>query len=169
MTTAFQPKGEVAEWTMVYDILVTMDIGQVLRYSELDQILDRDFIANREPIYRAMRQLEEHDHRTLANVVNEGYRLVEAAEHEGLARHHHKKSRRQMRKSLNKIKSADRNRLDVEQQKKFDEMELTLSRHEQAIKRIDARGAAHAKAIEDNNQRLTKLEETLRRHGIEPD
>ncbi len=172
----FQTKGDRPEWQIVYDHLRTLNVGDTVTYATLDRLLGRDFTPDRSPIYRATKQLEADDRRTLANVPNVGYRVVTAVEHEDLARHHHKKSRRQMKRALRRIQSADRSQLDADQIRRFDAVELTLSRHADAIRRLDARVAKTEQAIQAaaGDQAATaaqveKLTAALQRHGITVD
>lgn len=174
MTALFTPKGDVAEWRMVADALDALDIGDVLTYDDLTTLLDRDFIANRKPIYAATEWLERERHRTVDNVANVGYRIVEATEHLDLGKRHHKKARRQMRRTISRLASADRNQLDAEQVAKIDAIENTVRQQADVIRRIDKRvsrvEAAQATTVQQVDQhaeRLARLEEALKRHGIE--
>jgi len=180
MTTMFETKGDTAEWQMVYDVLETMEIDDLISYDRLSEILGRDFLADRGPIYRATRELEIERKRTMANVVNEGYRMVNANEHEGLASHHHRKSRRQMRRSVQRASSADRNLLSADERKRIDQIELNASRQLSMIKRLDARQTVTEKVVRQTRQKVEKVEvdhdataaqvaklaAALERHGI---
>jgi len=74
---AFKPKGDVAEWQMVYDdLLVTAEFGQVITYEQLDEALGRRFLDSRSPIYKARTHLGEMRSRWLESVPSEGYRAM---------------------------------------------------------------------------------------------
>jgi DNA-binding winged helix-turn-helix (wHTH) protein len=107
---AFAPKGQIAEWRKVYDVLRELQIGDVLRYDALDEILGRSFIsegAKRNPLERARRELEDVDRRTLAAVPRVGYRVVEPREHMSLASGHQRRSRRQLTRAQQKLESTE--------------------------------------------------------------
>lgn len=174
MSTAFRPKADRAEWRMVYDDLATLDAGDVITYERLDEILGRPFIDGRGPIYRATRELEKVNRRTMTAVANVGYRVVTATEHEDLARHHHRKSRRQIRKALGKAQSADRSKLTAEQAERIDSVELSLSRQAEMIRRLDTRVGKVEGVVKNvsskqdqSAEQIAKLTDALRRHGIE--
>jgi len=164
----------VAQWRIVYDAVAALNIGDTVTYEQLSEMLGRPFADDRGPIYRAMTELERENRRTLDVVPRVGYRVVDAPEHEKLARRHHKRSRRQLKKAHSKLASADRARLTPEERAKFDALELTVSRHEDMIRRLDSRVEKHETAIKDNRRttkeleaRVDELAERLARAGIE--
>jgi len=174
MAALFTPKGDVAEWRMVADALDALDIGDTLTYDELSDLLGRDFLTSRTPIYAATKWLERERRRTVDNVANVGYRIVEAAEHLDLGKRHHKKARRQMRRTIDRLASADRNLLDAEQVARIDSIEGTVRQQADVIRRIDKRvskveaaQATTVQQVDEHAERLARLEEALQRHGIE--
>ena len=175
----FETIGDKAQWALVYDALAGLEVGKTLTYEELDLILKRDFREDRSPIYRAAKQLENEDHRTVVSVRNQGYRVVEAREHEALARHHHKKSRRQLGKAVAKAASADRSALTTDERKRIDGLEMSLRQHSQMIRRLEQRDEqreAQIKALKRDtsadvaelSERVDRLSELLERHGVKP-
>ena len=165
----FKPKGEVAEWEMLYDFLTTKEKGTVIKYAQLSAVLGRDLLEARSPLYRAMQELEMKDSRSLINVPGVGYRITIAQEHEGLARKHHKKSRRQIAKSLMKIESADKSQLTREERQRFENIEISLKQQADMIKRLDKRVAVveqKQKTHDGTAAKLDKLMAALERHGI---
>lgn len=177
MTDYFTPRGDVAEWRLIYDAARQLDTGDTLTYEDLDALLGRDLKGDRNPIYRAMRELETADQRTLTCVTNVGYRVAAANEHEGLAKHHHKKSRRQIRKAVSKAASANRADLTQDERQRIDAMEMTLRRHADMIRRLDVRDQERAAEIrqlrrEKNedvaelSDKVDRLTDLLARHGI---
>lgn len=170
----FETKADRAEWRIVYDAAAALEVGDMLTYQALDELLDRSFVNDRTPLYRAMTELERENLRTLDNVPRVGYRVVEASEHERLARRHHRKSRRQLSKSFGKLHSADRSRLTEEERRRVDRLEATVSRHADMIRRIDSRVEQHDAAIKAGRRttkeleaRLDELAERMHRAGIE--
>lgn len=173
----FKTKGDQAEWVTVYEALAALPVGETLTYEQLDEALSRDFRQDRGPIYRATRQLERDDHRTVCAVRNVGYRIVEAREHEALARNHHKRSRRQLKKAVAKAASADRTALTAEERKRIDGLEMSLRQHSQMIRRLEARDEQRAQEIKalrreknadvaELSERVDRLAALLDRHGV---
>lgn len=172
----FQTKGDRPEWQIVYDHLRTLNVGDTVTYATLDRLLDRDFIPDRSPIYRAMKQLEENDKRTLDNVPNVGYRVVAPNEHEFLARRHHQRSKRQMKKALRKAKSADRNKMTADERTRIDAIELNVSRQADQIRYLSIRQTKTERALRVTTAdqaataaQVEKLTAALQRHGITVD
>lgn len=80
--TPFAPKGEIAQWRIVYRMLQQADIGQTISYEELAEALDLDSKADRHRIQDATRKAAKQfltvDDRAIEVVPNIGYRLVPA-------------------------------------------------------------------------------------------
>lgn len=182
--TPFEPIGEKPRWELVYEELQTIDVGDVLTYERLYELCDtKNRKAAQAPFYKAVNRWGSERKRAMRPVPNVGYRVVDAAEHEPIARGHHRKSRRALARSRKTLANADRSRLSPELVERFDRLEIHASRQEDAIRRLEARSAKHDAAIaesrrqhavttekvEDTTKRVAQLEDTLRRHGIDPD
>lgn len=169
----FETKGEIPEWRLVYDHAVTLEVGDTITYDDLDAILGRNFKASRSPIYDAIRHLEQDSRRTLRNVVNVGYRVARAIEHEDLARHHHRKSRRSIRRATSKIASADRRQLTAEERRRFDDMQAQFDQQATMLRRLDTKPISvllnnkrTERADIDDAAKVERLTAALARHGI---
>lgn len=156
-TTPFQPKGKEAEWRPVYRAFKKLPVDGVIDYETLTDLLGRPFLPDRSPLYRAMRELENKDKRTIEVVTGTGYRVVAAAEHERLARHHQKKSRRQLGKGLRRIRSADRRQLDALAVERLDDMEARFSRLQTMVRTLDDR----TKLTEKRQRKTDEKTETV--------
>lgn len=165
-TEAFQPKAEVAEWRMVYGILEGRDFGDVITYAELDQALGRDFRQNRGPLYRAAEELLAEQRRALTAVPNQGYRVVEAREHEDLARADHKSARRKIRRGIRRLSGADRSRLTDAEKARIDLLELGYRRHDQMLRRLDQRVEKQNTEIQEVKAQVADLQRTLKARGF---
>lgn len=166
----FEPKGEKAEWEMLYDYLRPLKQGDLVTYKQMSSILGKDIRKSRTAIYRAMKKLEEKDNRSLLCVLRTGYRITIAQEHEELAGKHHKRARRQLNRAISKISSADRTQLTREDRQRFDSMELALRQQQDMIKRLNDRVAVveeKQNAQNDMSEKISKMVEALKRHGIE--
>lgn len=172
----FEPIGDRPRWEIVYDELVTLNVGDVLTYERLHELLGVETrSAVRAPFYKAVNEWGAQRHRAMRPMPNVGYRVVDAPEHEAIARSYHRRSHRALRRGRQVVTNADRSRLDGEQRLRFDALETTLSRHADMIRRLDLRQARAEHAIAESRakhsateDRIRALEETLRRHGIEP-
>ncbi len=160
-STLFQPKREKPQWEYLYDLLVTKQVNEVITYEDLSDAVGFNVRANRGPIYQAQRHLERSNHRTIGVVKGVGYRIVDAAEHEGLARGHQNRGRRQIKKALDKIVYVDRGRLTPALVKRFDAIQMTLNRQEELIRRNDIRLANVEKAITETRAATKQTSEQL--------
>jgi chaperonin cofactor prefoldin len=177
MTTAtrapFEPKGAEAEWRPVYRAVKKLKTDGIITYAELEELLGHQVSTDRSAIYRAIRELEKIDKRTMEVVPRVGYRVVEAREHERLARVHQKRSRRQLGRSLRKVRSADRRHLTAEEAARLDDLEGRFSRLESMVRRLDDR-----QKVTENRQdkveresadlaaQFQKLQDSLARRGL---
>ncbi|MDE2106121.1 MAG: hypothetical protein KGL39_53355, partial [Patescibacteria group bacterium] len=150
-TTMFQVKGELPEWKLIVDVLNTKQIGDVLAFEELDKVLGRDFRSSRTPIYKANAAWGGEQHRSLVAVPNIGYRVIDASEHEDLARRHHRKGRRSLKRGMTAARNADRSLLSQEERDRLDAIELNLSRQAAFMRRLDVR-------VEKVEKRVEKVE-----------
>lgn len=172
-TRPFEPKGDVAEWRLAYRAIEGLRVGDTITHAELDEALGRPFVDDRGPIYRAVRELEDEQKRTMTVVRGRGYRVVEAREHEGLARGHQKRSRRQLAKGLRKLRSVNRSKLTAEERDRFDAIETRMARVESMVRTLhkrqvvtEARTAKVEQATDDTAAQVARLEEQLRRKGL---
>jgi hypothetical protein len=150
--TRFQPKGEIAEWRMIYErLLEAAEFGQVITYAELDEALGRTFVDNRSPIYRAREDLGSIRKRWLEPVSGIGYRVTEPGDHVRVSVTHRRKSRRQVSISVKVLGATDLARLQPADLAKWDS--------EQRI-------AFAIWGIVNHESRLRRIEELLRKHGM---
>lgn len=177
-TMTFEPKGDVAEWQLIYNHLVTLNVDDVVEYDTLTELLGREFKSARGPFHKANRHLLADHKRGMLNVKNVGYRVVPAEEHERAARDQHRFAKRRLRASKHWLANTDRSELPAEVAERFDRLEEQLDRQIDFTRRIDKRVARVEKALEasrdeaagqarETSERLSKLMEALKRHGID--
>jgi hypothetical protein len=171
MATAapFQPVNDQALWVPIYDKARTMDYGDLLTYEEITSLVDRDARVDRQPIYRAMKQLERHDHRTLIVDRNVGYRIALPEQHGVLMDQHRKRSYRQITKARRRATSAPRELLTPAEAHRLDEMDVRLSQHEMALRNINSRVDKLEHQDVKKTSKLDQIEaalEVLRQKGI---
>lgn len=172
MTSAqlFQPSNGVqAVWVPIYQYLRTLGYGNVVAYSKFDELLGRDTRSDRQPIYRAMRELEKHDHRTLVSIPRVGYGIARPDQHRSQAEKHRKRSYRQVGKARAKIRSAPRELLPEQELRWLDETEIRLAQLESGLRRTNRRVSMLEKKVEVKEDALAKIQadlEKLRKKGL---
>jgi hypothetical protein len=142
----FQPKGDRPEWRIIYDeLLVGAEPGDLITYDMLDEVLDRQFIRNRVPLYRARDELGRERLRWLDAEANKGYRVIHANENIKVAAKHKRKGQRQFGVMVKVGEATNLNELTPEELVRHDKQHMinvTLWRvalyHEARINRIEA-------------------------------
>lgn len=175
----FETKGDIAQWRAVYDYLVSLKVGDQVTDEELAGLLPEGAAETswRGAFHRAVKEMEASHKRTFARVRAVGYRMVEAREHEQLARGQHKRAKRRLAAAYSKAHSADRSRLTPAERQRLDAIELNLAQQQQLTKRLDARverlqrdlkeaRREHKQDIASVSERVDMLAEQLARHGI---
>ena len=148
----FEPKGDVPEWRLIYDKLMSRaEYGETITYEQLDDVLGRPFMKNRTPIYRATKQLEMERNRHLVAVPNIGYRVIEAREHIAVATSRRARAGRQIRRGVEVLQATEISRLTPAELDAYDRQTRINTALFSAIVHVD--------------QRLTRVEEILRADG----
>lgn len=186
MQEPFEVRGDLPEWKMIYDRLKTLKIDEMVTYEDLYLVLGRVFQEDRSPLYRAVKELEHHDSRTLVNVRGQGYRVAHPSEHEGLAKGHVRKSHRQLTKARSRADSADRSGLDPETRKRLEALSVHLGAVHRMVVKLNRKTSEQDEALmkvrrqvqrdrresqEDLaalSDRLDQVHSLLERHGIVP-
>lgn len=145
MLTAFHPKGDVPEWRIIYDRLLTnADFGDLISYAALSHALGREFRRNRTPLYRARTELGSLRHRWLEAVPGRGYRVIEAREHLMVAAGHKRRARRQLTLMKRVADVTDLSRLTADELATYDQqtrinaaLYMVAVHHERRIARIE--------------------------------
>lgn len=150
--TRFVPKGDLPEWRMIYDELLThAEYGELITIQQLDAALGRAFTRNRAPLYRAREHLGEMRHRWVESVPGIGYRVIEAIEHLDAAQQRKRRAKRQLQQMVKIAEVTDLSQLSEDQLVRFDSQAKI--------------NAAVYMALVHHEQRLTRLEEILRADG----
>lgn len=174
----FETKADRAQWRIVYDALVRMNIGDTIRDEEIVALIpDAAEGSVRGAFYRAMTEMETERKRSFARVRGVGYRMVQAIEHADLARGQHRKAKRRLKAAHRKAHSADRSLLTQEERQRLDALEINLSRQRDMIARLNGRVEKLDATLKDARreqksdaanlaERVDRLAELLARHGI---
>lgn len=170
----FEIKGDRPQWRVIYDRLAGMSVGETVADDELYALLpDAPEASVKGAFFRAVKETEDEMHRTFCRVRKTGYRMVEAKEHERLARDQHKRARRRLTAAVRKAHSADRSRLTHEERQRLDAIELHLAQQQDMTKRLDR--AVKVERVERKagealtNERIDELVSLLAKHGIGAD
>lgn len=79
----FEPKGEIAQWRVVYRVFESTAVESVVTYAELAEVLDLDANTDRHRIQAAARRAGKHllttQDRAVETVPEVGYKVVVAA------------------------------------------------------------------------------------------
>ena len=170
----FNPIGDQPQWQVIYERLSTMEIGDVIKDTELAELLPLAAEGSyRSAFHRAVRQVEDDKRRTFARVRSVGYRMVEAIEHISLAKGQHRKAKRSLGRAQRKLHSADRTLLSREDRQRVDALEEHVVRQQEMIRRLsaaqektEARVSVTEKETAAVNDRIDRLTALLERHGI---
>lgn len=144
------PEG-VAEWKKCYERVLEVAAAKeeeggdgIIRYEEIANILGRELNEGNQrlcaPMQRVKIEVQKEHQFALIVVPNVGYRIIEPSEHFGLARHHQRKSRRQVSKAQLALLSADRARLTDDERRRQDHLANRLSileKEENKTSRVD--------------------------------
>lgn len=141
----FQPKGDLPEWRLIYDrLLEHADFGDVITYTQLDEVLGREFEENRSPLYKAREHLGEMRRRWIEPVPRVGYRVIEAREHLLAAQQRKRRARRQLRAMVKIAEVTDLARLTPAELASFDSqakvnaaLYMVAVHHERRLNRIE--------------------------------
>ena len=122
----FQPKGEVAEWRMLYDLFKEKDYNEVIEYREMDEALRRPFRDNRSPFDRMKKEMQDLETKTLTNVREVGYRIILPPEHAKLGIFRIEQARDRLKKGIGEVKSANPTMMSDEEKNDNVEVEVRL-------------------------------------------
>ncbi|MGH2897008.1 MAG: hypothetical protein ACRDPM_27600 [Solirubrobacteraceae bacterium] len=174
----FTPAGEVARWRVIYQLLQRKSVGDVLTYEEMGDALELNPVEDRQTIQlsmrRAARELEVIDKHAVDVIAGEGYRIIEASEHLGLARRHQRKSSRALARGQSKVVNVNFNEVDAETRRALEvvaaafalqmdfnaRMDVRQKHLERAVASVTERVADHAGRTDEE---ISQLRERLRR------
>lgn len=156
----FKPKGEVAQWRMVYRVLQKAPVGETVTYARLAQELDMDPAADRIRIQAAARQAGKHmletDDRAVEAVPEEGYRVVGAARQIGLAGTQIERATTQLDKGRELTTHIRMDELTAQEQQIVQTMALGFAQVANWARQVGRR-------VEDHEGRLSDIEAELQR------
>ncbi len=160
----FQPTGDRARWRVLYDLLLTLEPGELCTYEDMAGALGLDYEADRTklipPFQRAAKELEANQKRAVRLVRGIGYRVAKPEEHLVLAQAHQKRARIEVERAHSKVTNVDLSQMDPETRKGFELVRLALSMQGEFMRRMDVRQEQLAQAVEAvaTDQRITRDE-----------
>lgn len=171
MSSVFTPIGDQSRRVLVLERLAAAPVDSVVTYEELSEVLgDVDRRTVQGAVNAAKFNLEKAYSKAVVAVSNTGYRIVRASEHLTLAKHHQKKSLKQLRRSRSKVDHVDYNQL-TEGEKAAISLAATsialqmdyMRRNDIRSTRIEASVAAVQKESERSAEELAELRNRLAR------
>lgn len=148
----FEPKGETARWRLIYELLQTKQVDDILKYEEMADVLDLDPLADRHLIQvsmrRAAREFEQVDRHAVEAIANTGYRVVAAEEHLRLAKRLQRRSSKALVLGRSKVVNVDLSAVDPEVRHAFEVVAEAFNRQMEFNRRLDVRQKRLEQALE---------------------
>lgn len=171
----FAPLGDRPRWETIYALLDGKPPGTVVTYQQMGAALDGfDKDRDRGAIAKASTRLLTDTQRATEAVPNVGYRIVSADEHLRLASRKQTEARRKIKRGRRFLLHFHRDEVSTEVAARVDAMQATMARHEDMLRRLDARTqrtdtllAFTETRAADTADKVARLEAALRRAGIE--
>lgn len=161
----FQPKGETARWRLIYKELQAAEIGDVVTYERLGNVLELDPVTERQKIQMSVRRAAEQylrsDKRALDVVPNKGYQVVDAAGHLQLARRHQSKASKELVKGHAKSVHVDLTDVEPETRHALEAVARAFAMQMEFNKRFDVRQRRLEDALATVNERADRSEEEI--------
>lgn len=163
----FEPKGDVPQWRLIYDLAIVRAPDDLITYEEIENVLGYDVqTGHRSPIYKASKHLLEDHQRTLVAELNRGYRIARADEHYTLAKGQQKGARRKIRRGVALSTHVDLAALTPRQRGLIEDLNHVLMAQNAMLARHDTRIGDVEKDTRRIDDRVDVLEATLAKHGI---
>jgi hypothetical protein len=147
----FKPVGERARWLEIYDLLVATPTNGIVTYQAMADALGLNADTDRQLLQvtmrRAAKQHEVVDKRAVSAVPNRGYRVVEPAEHLGLARRQQIRSTRALKRGHSKAVNVDMSKIEPETRKALDMVASVIAMQMDFNRRAETKLSAHDRAI----------------------
>lgn len=163
MSKPFAPLGDRARWLEIYDLLVATPMNGIVSYQQMADALGLNPDVDRQLIQvtmrRAAKQHEVVDKRAVVAVPNQGYRVVEPAEHLGLARRQQVRSKRALARGHSKAVNVDMSKIEPETRKALDMVASVIALQMDFNRRAEGKLAAHDRAIRDLTEAKERTEE----------
>jgi hypothetical protein len=162
----FAPKGEVAQWRILYRVFQSAPVGETVTYERLAQELDVDAGTERHRIQAAARkagqELLRKDDRAVEVVPEEGYRVVPAGRQIALAGGQIERATHSLDKGRELTTHVRMDELSAQERQIVQTMALGFAQVAEWARQIGRR-------VEDHEGRLSDIEAELQRIREERD
>lgn len=156
----FAPRGEVAQWAVVYRMFQATEIDAVITYDQLAEALDMDSATDRHRIQAAARKAAEKflhiDDRAVETIPDVGYRLATAERQIPLAGAQVERATRSLEKGKDLTVHVRLEELSEEGRQIIHAMSIGFSAVAEYTRQISRR-------MEDHEGRLADIEAELKR------
>ena len=156
----FQTIGRKSRRQQVIDKIAPVPVGEVVKYEELEDMLNMDRLKMQAVVNAAKTGLQKEHQKSIVAVPTVGYRVLLPEEHIQLAKRHQKKGRRQTRRSKSAVVNTDYAQLSEIDRVKYDIAVATLRALETFEHRADLRYASRERVESFINQQASKNERT---------
>lgn len=151
----------------LYEALRNTEYGVSFTYERLSEIMGVDSVLHRPIITAISRKLEKYDNRTLRNDFGLGYSIANPSEHIDLAKSKHRQAKNKLNKATYIIAATDRTKLQPDERKRIDNIEINLRAQKDAIRHLENRTVAveaKQQGLEENAKGLeSKMEAIMAR------
>lgn len=181
--TPFEPKGAVARWRVIYDLLLQAGVGDIISYADLGAQLGLDPGDDRHTIQmavrRAAKEFLEQERRALEVETNVGYRVTEAQERSRLVRKQSVKVKRALTRTHDLAIHVDLTGLDMESRRlleasaavAYGQLQVTRallhkqSRFNKALDSVSTQQETTAAELASMRERMAELEARIGERG----
>lgn len=171
----FEAKQPQAQWQVVYERLQLLQINDVITDDALRSLLpEAPWNSVVTAFHRAAKEMLAEHLRAFERVRTVGYRMVQPREQERLALGQHKKARRRNKAAKALATNVDHTQLTSDERRRLAAVEDHLVRVDEMMNRLSRNQLKHDRRIAVTEKdsaaltdRLDRLTEMLRRHGIQ--
>jgi hypothetical protein len=171
----FKSKETRAQWCVIYDHLCAVQIGDVVSDDTLRGLLPgTPWASVQGAFHRAAKKMLSEHLRAFDRVRTVGYRMVEPREQERLALGQHRKAARRTKAAKSLASNVDPERLTQDERRRLSAIEDHLVKQAEMMTRLSRRQLKTERRVAVTEKdslalgdRLDRLTEALKRHGIE--
>lgn len=160
------PSG-LSQWRRVYELLVGKEIGELVTYAELEQVVP-GIMRTRSAYHRALKELETQNSRSLRNVRGEGYIVIHPREHLGEMLRYDKRATTAVKTGRRKGTAADRKLLARPDAKRIDDLEQQMATVQSALEKMQRSEAARKAAETKASRKRTDISPAVLQPPAEP-
>lgn len=161
----FESIGEKARWKILYAKLITMNVGDVLTYSLMAELLDLDPDDDRHlmqtAIRRASQQFLQDDSRALEAVRGIGYEIVAPEDQLRLAKQHNVRAGNQITMARTLVVCVDLSEVQQAVRDGFEMMALGFSQQDEINRTQQRKNTAMMRALSMTSTKQERTQEEV--------